>query len=171
MNQPLSIPLVDRSLVAGLYYGVRIATVASCLAAAMWLLDAKVRRVASVLAVVAWLIVVACLSGLFWLLPTINQFYDRYQSVLRHATTSAPGFTEGQFSKVALGQSTGELLTELGEPLSRIAADGSEIWVYSAIGVYHDFGEKGFHQRAVVVDEGRVVKVIRRYLTAEDVPF
>jgi hypothetical protein len=103
--------------------------------------------------------------------PTVNRFYNRYGPVVSHATGWAPGFSEHQFDAVSIGMDAERVIDVVGEPISRVPADGKEAWIYSTIGHYKQQREKAFHQRLIILDAGKVTEVRKRYLTTDHIPF
>lgn len=108
---------------------------------------------------------------LFCLVRVPNLFYDRYRNVIAHATNWAAQYSEERFSRVVVGMTVPDVLSAAGEPIRRVSLRDKEVWVYSQIGQAQSRAQRGFHQRTIVIESGRVVGVNRRYMTAEQIPF
>lgn len=95
--------------------------------------------------------------------------YSRYQPIMSNSTEYADGFQESVFrAEARVGMSRTRLLSVLGTPLSMKQVCGFEIVDYSRFGGRMPGVERAYHQRAVILRDGSVVRVVQRLLGAGD---
>ena len=96
--------------------------------------------------------------------------YDRYQNVLLDSTTYSAKFDDSRFQAITAGTDFAMVEQLLGPPLRQFAVNGDVVLVFSDIGHYRRVAEKAYHQRWVLLRNGKVVRVYRRYLTSDEDP-
>ena len=99
----------------------------------------------------------------------VNARYERYVAVPLHSTVWATNYSDTEFAKLGSGMKAAEIVKRVGDPMRKFDTDSGEVWVYSDIGHYRNLGEKGYHQRWLLMADGTAVHLWRRYLTAEHV--
>jgi hypothetical protein len=90
----------------------------------------------------------------------------RYALRALHATTWSTQHSEDRFEALEAGMTRDQVIARMGSPIRTFANDGKETQVYSDLGKYRGLADKGYFQRWIELEDGGVVRCIKRFVLA-----
>jgi len=157
--------------------GLVLGILLSIPALVLWLfaLVTRLFRLRYVIALMNTAVVLSALSlgiplGFANTMGFINVLYSRYSKDLVSSTKWAPNFDDDAFGDISPGAERAWVIRRLGTPLRTFEVEkGREILTYSDPGPTYSTAS-AYHQRWILLDGGRVVKVLSRLVTPEHSP-